>query len=618
MKATFYREMAAIGLRLRDMWRMIPGRLKITLVASIVLMALGSAANTVIPVYLGKLVDSVKGRAEQPAEAEAPATGSGQPGAVVFLAIIGAMYVLREILHVGRRFLVEDTCTRLEKHLFVRLVSHLLRTDRSALGAEKVGTLHGRILRNVSGSLRFLRIGFLDFLPALLGGGFAMTAVAIKAPWLGGVMVAVIPLSVGLTLRQLKSQKGVRLKLLKCRDEMDGTIVEQLEGIDYIRTANTYRQETHRIARSAEALRSRELRHYVVMSLFGSGKALVEGLFHVLVLAISVYLAATGRISFGDILTFSMLFMSVMTPLSEVHRMIDEGHESSLLVGELLKMLSIPVDPCHSKLADTQPVNNGNPVIAVENLTVDFSLAGGVQKRALDGVTLSIRHGEIIGIAGPSGCGKSTFLRALMRLVHVSNGSASLCGMPLESLACGPFAEFLGYVGQSPFVFSSTIEQNIAYEREGASHDEIRNAARRACIEHEILELPGGFRAEVHERGQNLSGGQKQRLALARVFLKDPPVLILDEATSALDTISESRIQEWLSAMRGRRTVILVAHRLSSLLHADRILVFDEGRIVESGSYAELVHKGGLFTRLVSSAGAGAGISDPLARTGLS
>src|SRR5262245_42650229 len=582
MKATFYRELATITLRLRDMWRMIPVRLKFTLVGAVLLMALGGAANTLIPIYLGKLVDSVNAGAAGSGAAEGLPARHDRPlaGAGAFLAIIGGMYLVREALQVGRRYLVEDTCTRLEKHLFVRLVAHLLRTDRSALGAEKIGTLHGRILRNVSGSIRFLRIGFLDFLPALLGGAFAMTAVAIKAPWLGAVMAAVIPISVATTVRQLKSQKGVRLKLLKCRDEMDGTIVEQLEGIDYIRTANTYQQETQRVARTAEVLRSRELRHYVVMSLYGSGKALSEGLFHVLVLAISVYLAETGRISFGDILTFSMLFLGVMAPLSEVHRMIDEGHESSLLVGELLKMLSIPIDPCHNKVADKQPVINGNPVIAVENLSVDYCLAGGIQKRALDGVTLSIRHGEIIGIAGPSGCGKSTFLRAIMRLVHVTDGSATLCGVPLESLACAPFAQFLGYVGQSPFVFSSTIEENITYEREGASPEQIRYAARRACIEDEILELPGGFRSEVHERGQNLSGGQKQRLALARVFLKDPPVLILDEATSALDTISEGRIQEWLAELRGQRTVILVAHRLSSLMHADRILVFNEGRVV--------------------------------------
>jgi len=284
--------------------------------------------------------------------------------------------------------------------------------------------------------------------------------------------------------------------------------------------------------------------------------------------------------------------------------MIDEGHESSLLVGELLHMLAEPIDPCYQTTDSPQPELNGEPVIAVENLAVDYSLPDGGHRRALEGVSLTIRRGEIVGITGRSGCGKSTFLRALMRLVHASDGRAVVGGVPLESVACDSFARLLGYVGQSPFVFSSTVEENIAYEREGASGEDIRHAAHLAAIDEEIMEIPGGFGAQISERGQNLSGGQKQRLALARVFLKDPPILILDEATSALDTIAERRIQEWLAAVRGQRTVLLVAHRLSSLMHTDRILVFDEGRIVETGSYDELLNRGGVFTELAQSASA--------------
>jgi ATP-binding cassette subfamily B protein len=338
------------------------------------------------------------------------------------------------------------------------------------------------------------------------------------------------------------------------------------------------------------------------MSLFGSGKTLIEGLFHVTVLGIAVYLAVTGRVSFGDILTLSMLFLGVMAPLAEVHRMIDEGHESSLLVAELLDMLAAPIDRCYQTAETRAPALEHEQMIVVKDLAVDYPLPDGARRRALEGVSLAIRRGEIVGIAGRSGCGKSTFLRALMRLVHVSNGQAVVGGVPLESLDCESFAQLLGYVGQSPFVFSSTVEENIAYEREGATTDQILDAARQACLEQEIQEFPGGIRASVAEKGQNLSGGQKQRLALARVFLKNPPILILDEATSALDTISEGRIQDWLASQRGERTVILVAHRLSTLLHTDRILVFDEGRIAETGTYEELVERGGIFAKLVESA----------------
>jgi len=215
---------------------------------------------------------------------------------------------------------------------------------------------------------------------------------------------------------------------------------------------------------------------------------------------------------------------------------------------------------------------------------------------------MDLRHGQTIGVAGRSGSGKSTWLRVLMRLTHPSGGSAWLGGVPLETITREAIGELIGYVGQNPFVFAGTIAENIAYGREDASEDDIRRAAEMACIHDEILEMPGGYQAHVAERGQNLSGGQRQRLALARVFLKNPPILILDEGTSALDNINERRVQQAINAARADRTVILVAHRLSTLLETDRILVFDQGSIVESGTYDDLVRLGGVFTELVRSA----------------
>ena len=185
---------------------------------------------------------------------------------------------------------------------------------------EKVGALHGRMLRSVSGLVRFLRLSFLDFFPAILTGLFALLAVVSKQPRLGLIMAGVVPVGLLLVVRQLVSQKGIRLQLLRSKEGLDGTVVEQLNGIDYIRAANTIPREVGRVEKAAEAVRSKEIRHHLAMSLFGCGKALNEGFFHVLVLGFAVYLAMSGRISVGDILTFSMLFLSVMSPLAEVHR----------------------------------------------------------------------------------------------------------------------------------------------------------------------------------------------------------------------------------------------------------------------------------------------------------
>ena len=247
-------------------------------------------------------------------------------------------------MNVLRRFLVEDTCTRIDRDMYVRVVSHLLKVDLGVLAQDQVGALYGRITRGVDGLVRFLRVGFLDFVPALFMGTFALTATLVKQPRIALAMAGVIPVSLGLTIWQLITQKGIRLDLLASREAMDGTVVEQLGGIDYIRAANTDRQEVERVERAAEYRRAKELRHHFEMSLFGSGKAINEGFFHLVVLAFAIYLFVHGGIKAGEIITFSMLYLNVMAPLNEIHRFIDEAHESSLRVGDLLGLLAEPLD----------------------------------------------------------------------------------------------------------------------------------------------------------------------------------------------------------------------------------------------------------------------------------
>jgi ATP-binding cassette subfamily B protein len=560
-----------------------------------------SAAATAIPLCLGKLVDAVNPDANRGLSAAAVSLVATR-----YLALIGVAYLLREAFNVLRRYLVENTCTRIDRDMCVRLVAHLMKVDLSALSREQVGALHGRITRSVEGFVRFLRISFLDFFPAVLTGSFALAATLSKQPKIALAMAGVIPLSVALTVWQLMTQKGIRLSLLRSREEIDGTVVEQLTGIDYVRAANTHRQEVRRVARAAERRRAKEIRHHFEMSLFGSGKALNEGFFHLLVIAMAVFLFVHGGIRYGDILTFSVLFLNVMAPLNEVHRFVDEAHESSLRVADLVDILTRPTDRSFRpvEVIDPAPVV-GRPLVICEDLHAEYTTVDGAARRALSGVTLEIRHGETIGVAGRSGCGKSTWLRVLMRLTHPSSGRAVLAGVPLESVSREAIGTLIGYVGQNPFVFCGTIAENIAYGTEGASADDIRRAAELACLDDEIMEMPGGYAATVAERGQNLSGGQRQRIALARIFLKNPPILILDEGTSALDNISERHVQQAINTARKDRTVILVAHRLTTLRDSDRIFVFDDGRLVETGAYVELVNLGGVFAELVHSAAEG-------------
>jgi ATP-binding cassette subfamily B protein len=596
--AGIWGELRQTARRGRQVWRLVPWRHRCSLGGALIVMCLASAGGTAVAIYLGKLVDSL-----DPARNPGASTDAIMRIAADYLGMIGLGYLLRESMNVLRRFLVERTCTRINKDMCVRLIGHLMKVDLSILAQDQVGALYGRIIRGADGFVRFLRISFLDFVPALLTGAFALGAALAKQPWVALAMVGVVPISLSLTIWQLITQKGIRLDLMKTREVMDGTVVELLSGIDYVRVANTHRREIRRVARTAERQRSKELRHHFEMSLFGFGKALNEGFFHIVVLAFALYLFLHGQILIGEIFTFSMLYLNVMCPLNEVHRFIDEAHESSLRVGDLFALLTEPMDRSFKPTAPREPgLRVDDPVLVTEDLEVVYRTALGESRPALRGVSMTIRHGETIGVAGRSGCGKTTWLRCMMRLVHPTGGTAQIGGVALESISRESIGRLVGYVGQNPFVFAGTVAANIAYGCEEATPEQIRDAAKKAYIHDEIMMMPGGYKARVAERGQNLSGGQRQRIALARIFLKNPPILILDEGTSALDNISERFIQQALSAARNDRTVILVAHRLTTLLDTDRILVFEDGKIVETGSYGELVRRDGVFAELVRSA----------------
>ncbi|HVK07782.1 MAG TPA: ABC transporter ATP-binding protein [Gemmataceae bacterium] len=604
--ATELRELASTA---RLTWRMLSRSHRYALLAAVAVMAVGGLANTFLPLLSGRIVDRVATglQADEPRAAilEAVAT---------LLGIIAVLIFARELLQVLRRFLVENACTRIERHTSVRVVSHLMQADLSRLTHEKIGTLHGKIFRSVGGFMRLLRLSFLDFFPAVVIGAFAIVTAIVKQPWLGLAMLGVIPASLFLTVWQLQSQKRVRLSLLRVNEHMDGTVVELLGGLDYVRVANANAQEVRRVAKAAEQKRQKELKHHVAMSFFGSGKAIVEGMFHLGVLALAAYLAVIGKITFGDILTFSMLYLSAMAPLNEVHRVLDEGHEASLRVLDLQGLLTLPVDPSFKTPTHTEPrLCDRALAVRVEGLKVDYPLPDGRLRPALHGIDLQIRAGETIGVAGKTGCGKSTWLKVLTRLMAPSAGRVWVKGVPLEELSRETISHLIGYVGQNPFVFSGTIEENITYGVARYLPEDVVKAARMACVHEDILAMPDGYKTKVAERGANLSGGQKQRIALARVFLQNPPILILDEATSALDTISERQVQRAIGTARRDRTVIMVAHRLSTFLDADRIVVFDDGRIAEEGTYGELIARGGLFAELVRSAETGAEETEEMA-----
>lgn len=584
------REFSSIVKMALQIWQILAKPQRRALFIALLIMFATGVLTSVPPVVLGRLVDDIL-----------RANTVSLPGAAKYVAAILVAILVREALQVLRKYLIENASTQLGKNTTVEITGRLLRLDLKFFGPEmKVGSLHGRVHRSIEGLVKMIKLCFLDFFPAGVTAVCAIVVVAAKNPILAITMGLVVPVGLLIVLRQLSTQKGIRIDLLRAKEEMDGRAVELLGGIEYVRAANTEDLETAKLEKAAEYLRGKEIQHHVWMALYDSLKYLNEGAFMIIVLCLSIYLASRGIISAGGILTYSLLFANIVNPLREVHRILDEAHESSLRVADLLELREKPMDESYKECA-IQPARaqtrKSEPHIEIRDLhfRYPFAKANG---EAVNGVSLTITEGEKIGVAGPSGSGKSTWIKILLRLFHPTSGEIVVNGRPLRNLSRAQIAAEFAYVSQSPFLVSGTIEDNIRYGCKEVSREQIIEAATRASIHDEIVAMSDGYHTRVAERGLNLSGGQRQRIAIARIFLKDPRVLLLDEATAALDNANERLVQNALAEAMAGRTVITIAHRLSTLRGADKILVFRKGSIVEQGTYSELLDYDGVFASL--------------------
>jgi ATP-binding cassette, subfamily B, bacterial len=584
--------MKGLGRRALLLGSLLPRRQCGMLSLAILVTLVTSVTVNAVPVLLGRLVNAL-----QSCQEHGTIATEWQSLAVFFLGLILVVFVARECLQAARKYLARKVSVSVETDLTVDLLARLLRADLRLFSGEMSGTLQARARHGIEAYVALFRLGLQDLAPALFTAGGAIAYALYVQPLVGVLLMVAIPLTVLIAAWQTRIQKATRLEVRRCEETLGGTLIEQFSGIEYLRAANMHDREIERVAQVAEERRRKEFQQHFRTAQFEALKALNDWLLQTGVITCALLLTLNGRAEIGSTLTLWYLCFNILTPLRDIQRIFDETHKSYLQVEDLLVLLREPADrsfdgdskaearggadlPGCPNRSQTGRSARHSPLFSTRDVVAEYETASGETKQALDGVSLDVNYGEVVGIAGPSGSGKSTLARLLLRLVHPSAGQAFLGGVPLETVSRAELARLVGYVGQEPFLFSGTVAQNIAYGCAKASAADIRLAAQQVGLHDEILGMPDGYAAQVGERGRNLSGGQRQRLALARVLLQGPPVLVLDEATSALDPANERRVLRALTNGDRCRTVVLVAHRPAALQSADRVLVIENGRMV--------------------------------------
>ncbi len=510
----------------------------------------------------------------------------------VVMGVMVAAYLVRAFLNYLVAYYGHTFGIRVEADIRRDLFRHMQDMSFDFYDKNRTGHLMSRLTTDLFDLVELAHHGPEDLLTATLTIIGALV-VMFSIQWRLALVVALmIPLFVILIMtmrrRMARASKAVK--------EKTGHINSEIEtSLTGIRTAKAFANEdleNERFNTANGIFRNSKREFHKAMGRFHSSMEFFLCSLNVIVIGIGGYLIMKNEMDYRDVLTFTLYIASFVSPMRKLSNFSELFANGFAGLNRFVSIMR--TDPTIQDAPNAVEQKEVKGHISVKD--VSFAYTGDLA--VLHHVNLEVQPGETVAIVGPSGGGKSTLCQLIPRFYEVSDGSISIDGVDVRELTQKSLHQNIGIVQQDVFLFADTIFENIRYGKPDATLQEVTEAARKAEILDDILDMPQGFDTYVGERGTLLSGGQKQRVAIARIFLKNPPILILDEATSALDSVTEEKIQRAFDNLAVGRTTLIIAHRLSTIRAADRIISIADGVITESGSHDELIQKGGIYAEL--------------------